>query len=349
MWVWRGLLVRKEETVIVSRQEAGSIGRDGDRAVAGRNTPTVLLVAMDASERPATIYGVDFSAARRDAGRNTWIAKCEVAERSGEGALVVERLADAAEFLGCDPGRESMLPALVELIGGNSAAPRAFGLDFPFGLPRELQGRTWHEFVSGVRECDEWGELGEVDGPRALYDGARARAENEGVGLRRETDEECGGQEPTGFRIKTQTFYGVSALLAEVADEVAVLPMDDEAGKTVVIETYPAATFRRLADELDVDVHDTGYKRDTREAIDRRRRNVDALAEAGVEFDGHDEEGHEEFAVASDHALDAVAAAWATWQAAESGYRFDAEEAAYDEVALDVAGPAARSEGYIYR
>lgn len=156
--------------------------------------------------------------------------------------------------------------------------------------------------------------------------------------LLRVTDSISGGQRPTGFRIKTQTYYGISALLGELSDDVAVLPMDREARDTIVLETYPAATFRRL-DENVSRAYGMGYKRDTRESIDRRRKNVDALSDAGVEFCGHDE-----VAVAADHALDAVAAAWATWRAAESNY-----EVRDDEQPVDVVTSAAKSEGYIYR
>lgn len=283
------------------------------------------------------VYGVDFSAAARDAGRNTWIAECTPA---GE-QLVVDDIAEAANAPGCDPDRDATLDHLVHLIAGDADERRAFGLDFPFGLPRALTGEEgWHEFVSGVRERDQWGELGEVDGPQALYDGARSLAVDADVRLRRETDEEHGGQEPTGFRIKTQTYYGISSVLAPVAgaDGVSVVPMDDGEGEAVVIETYPAAAFRGLRAEVEGPVHDRGYKRDTRESIERRRENVDALDSAGVGFGYLDE-----FAVASDHALDAVAAAYATWQAVKDG---DPREEVTDETGK--VDCHYETEGYIY-
>lgn len=284
------------------------------------------------------VYGVDFSASKRDAGRNTWIAECSPAEDG----LVVEGLADAATVLDCDPGREATLEALVDLIEADGDGRRAFGLDFPFGLPRDLMGEgDWHTFVSGVRDGDGWGALGAVDGPRALYEHARARAEGGDVDLLRRTDAERGGQEPTGFRIKTQTYHGISGVLAPVAanEDVSVVPMDDGVPETVVLETYPAAAFRRLRDDLGRGVHDRGYKRDTRDAIERRRANVDGLAGAGVQF-GEDET----FAVASDHALDAVAAAYAAWRATRAG--------GHPGCLVDGAGEIPepyRREGYIFR
>lgn len=260
-------------------------------------------------EPPERIYGVDFSAAKRDAGRNTWIAECTPTDEG----LEVECLADAATRLECDPDRGSTLDALVDEIAESPGDSRAFGLDFPFCLPVWLlDGDDWHEFVSETP--DRWGALGAVDGPRSLYDSAEERAQTGGGSLRRETDEAHGGQKPTGFRIKTQTYYGISELLAAVAEEVSVVPMDAPEEDTLLLETYPASVFRRLEEQLSDEVYDIGYKRDTREAIERRRANVEALQDSGVEFGDH-----RDFAVGSDHALDAVAAAYATWQATNSG------------------------------
>lgn len=255
---------------------------------------------MDSSDLPSIIYGVDFSAAAKDSGRNTWIAEC----KPSEDGIVVERLADAVEFLECSPRRDSTLPALVDLIGKDLPERRAFGLDFPFGLPRDLQGGNWHEFISGIRDRDEWGELGVIDDPQSLYGEARARAEDANFGLRRETDRNRGGQEPTGYRIKTQTYYGISRVLANVADDASVVPVDEPTGNTVVLETYPRAVF------ASIDAVQEGYKHNTRRSIENRRKNVEALSAEGVELGEH-----ATFAVASDDALDAVAAAWATWGA----------------------------------
>lgn len=94
---------------------------------------------MPPPDLPFKIYGVDFSAAKRDAGRNTWVAKCQIEERAEkDDRLVIEALADAAAFLECDPGRDSTLKALVDRIEDDLDEPRAFGLDFPFGLPGAL-------------------------------------------------------------------------------------------------------------------------------------------------------------------------------------------------------------------
>lgn len=146
--------------------------------------------------------------------------------------------------------------------------------------------------------------------------------------LLRETDADHGGQEPTGFRIKTQTYYGISAVLAPLAEDeaVSVVPMEEPRGATVVLETYPRAVFE------EIDANGRGYKRDTRRSIERRRENVEALESASVGL-GDDAKS---YAIASDDALDAVAAAYATWRAT----CVDGHPEAYPD--------GARHEGYIF-
>lgn len=267
---------------------------------------------MQEFNAPEVIYGVDYSASKRDAGRNTWIAKCDPID---DDKLVVDCLADAAAFLNCMPKRNATNKALVECIVDGTEKVRALGIDFPFGLPSDLLETEddWHAFVADVP--DRWGALGEVSDPATLYEAAREYVDGDARRLRRVTDDEHGGQAPTGFRIKTQTYYGISCVLAPVADDVSVLPMDAMVSNTLVLETYPAGTFRKLEERsANGSVFPTGYKRDTHESIRRRRANVDALADAGVVFGRH-----RQFAVATDDALDAVAAAYATWRATEDG------------------------------
>lgn len=253
------------------------------------------------------VVGVDFSAARRAAGRRTWLAE---ARADGE-ALELEGLEDAAGRLGCDPSREETLDALVEHVAGLDGA--VVGLDFPFSLPAALLDADWHSFVDATPE--RWGRLGDVDSPEALYEAATRFADEAGVGLRRATDGRRGGQEPTGFRIKTQTYYGISRVLKGLHRDAAVAPFDDPTGSSpAVVEAYPAACFDALG------ANRTGYKRDTRAAVEARRENVSALERAGVDVADH---GH--VAVASEHALDAVAAAVAAWRAARAEFAVDGE------------------------
>jgi hypothetical protein len=270
--------------------------------------------------RVERVVGVDFSAAKADAGRRTWVAEAAV----GDGELELTALSDAAGHLGCAPSREATLAALVEYLTAAREERVVVGLDFPFSLPAALlAGDDWHAFVAATP--GRWGRLDGVDSPRALYEAATRLAAAENASLRRATDAARGGQEPTGFRIKTQTYYGVSAVLRRVAGDVAVAPFDDAAAAdTVLVEAYPAALFDSLSGATR-----TGYKRDTREGVEARRRNAAALEAAGVGFGGD-----EAFAVATDDALDAVAAAVAAWRAAA------------DDFAVD--GDGAGAEGHIY-
>lgn len=272
------------------------------------------------------VIGVDFSADKSKAGRRTWVAETEVVNDG----LKLCKLADAAEYLDCRPSREDSLSELaVKLRDGwkNSVV----GLDFPFSLPTSLlDGDDWRTFVE--KTPGEWGALPDVDSPDDLYEQAKERAEKEGNFLMRTTDEARKGQPPTGFRIKTQTYYGISEILAKIVGDVAVKPMDDTAAAdTIVVETYPAALFDTL------DGHRTGYKSDTREGISRRKENLESLKQANVVFNDH-----RDFAVASDDALDAVACAVAAWRAAKDGFEIDDaddSESTADNYAV---------EGYIY-
>ena len=272
---------------------------------------------MQPNSVPEAVYGVDFSAAANSAGASTWVARC-VPAADGDG-LVVTALASASEFLDIDStDRRDVLPALADRLGGVSG-PAVAGLDFPFSLPAWTLGDAdWRSFVAATPT--EWGALEGVDDPRDLFDAVRAGGDD-GKPLRRATDDDHGGQDPAGFRIKTQTYYGISALLRPLVahDDVAVPPVravDDP--RLTVVETYPASVF----DRLDGAVR-TGYKRDQRRHVEARRRNVAALRGAGVRFA---DEAAVDCAVATDDALDAVAAAFA----AASNYP-DALEREYDD------------------
>ena len=81
------------------------------------------------------VYGVDFSGAK-DAGRRMWIAG---GKAEGD-TLRIDRCSPAYEWLECGKDREGCLAALRRMIAGERGC--AFGLDFPFGLPRDLVRRA---------------------------------------------------------------------------------------------------------------------------------------------------------------------------------------------------------------
>ncbi|MXR41317.1 DUF429 domain-containing protein [Halobaculum sp. WSA2] len=269
---------------------------------------------------PTAVYGVDLSAAAASAGADTWVARCFV----DDGTLVVDELASAAEFLGLgSTARDDVLPALSAHLGGVDG-PAVAGVDVPFSLPAWVLGdRTWREFVAATP--GEWGVLDAVDDPRDLYDAVREAADADaGRPIRRATDDAHGGQDPAGFRIKTQTYYGISVLLRRLIEREGVcvppaLPASalggtagadgDQLPRLAVLETYPASVFDRLDG-----AERTGYKKAQRRHVEARRRNVAALVDDGVRFA---DDAARDCAVATDDALDAVAAA----SAAERNYQ----------------------------
>ena len=269
---------------------------------------------------PSRVVGVDFSAAARSAGEKTWIAVC----RRREGELVVEKLATATETLGVTgTDRETVLPALVAFLA-DPPEPTVAGLDFPFSLPAEYLGfggtpddpdgepgdttdtpadptDLWRSFVADTPE--RWGVLGAVDDPKELYEAAERTAEERDYPRTRATDDDHGGQEPAGYRIRTQTFYGISAVLAPLVDRGARVPPVTPAADAdlTLLETYPAAVFDGL------DAVREGYKPDSRAGVTARRDNRAALRDAGVTVEGVTAD----CLTARDDALDAVAAAYA--------------------------------------
>jgi hypothetical protein len=86
------------------------------------------------------VYGIDFSGAR-DAGNRIWIASGVV----DEDTLLIEACYRARELPGSARDRGRCLEALRCFIAEEMGA--AFGLDFPFGLPRELVVQdSWQGF-----------------------------------------------------------------------------------------------------------------------------------------------------------------------------------------------------------
>ncbi len=260
------------------------------------------------SPTPERVLGLDFSAAARASGAKSWVADCRF---DGE-TLRVERLATASEWLDLDTTERD--PVLAELADRliDPPEPTVVGMDFPFSLPAEFLGfdrdstaggNHWRSFLRGTPT--DWGILDDVADPRDLYDRVTATAEEQSLPLSRRTDDANGGQNPAGFRIKTQTFYGISALLRPIVEHgnVRVAPvLDDPTADLTVMETYPAAVFDALPDAVR-----EGYKDDDRASVRNRRQNRAALQAAGVEIEGLDADA----AVATDDALDAVAAAYA--------------------------------------
>jgi hypothetical protein len=185
----------------------------------------------DASRR--RIYGVDFSGAK-DAGRRIWIARGTV---DGH-ALRIDECRRADRYLDCGKSRERCLAALRDFIGEEGTC--AFGLDFPFGLPRELvKQKNWEDFVLSFP--DDYASLEEF--------GRLCREAGGGRELKRVTDRKCETPfSPYNLRLFRQTYYGIRDVLNPlVRDRLAcVLPMQDARSNGAwVLEICPASTLKQ--------------------------------------------------------------------------------------------------------
>ena len=190
--------------------------------------------------RIRTIYGVDFSGAA-EAGRNAWIAQCDVIAKSKTLRLVS---LDPLERLAGESKRDVSLAWLVKAIRESTDA--LWGIDFPFGLPLELGWHAWPEQLEAVRA---WKESTNAFG-RHCCDRAMEKVQK--LHTRRDTDVET--KTPFDcyhYRIIYQTFHGMRDVLLPLRDDPAtcVLPFDVaaiEGAKRIVAEACPGSTLKRL-------------------------------------------------------------------------------------------------------
>ncbi|MDS0293539.1 DUF429 domain-containing protein [Halogeometricum luteum] len=280
---------------------------------------------MSGFRAPTTVYGVDFSGARR-AGESIYLAR----GTAEDGALDVEACVPAPDLLEADAVRESVLPALRSFLA-ETGGGTAFGLDFSFGLPAFLLDAAgvddWAAFV-------RWFPDGFADASEFSAWARERAAEREGdrTYYRRETDRAVGATSPYHFFVKAQTFHGVRDVLKPLveAGSARVLPMrDPDPDLPWALEAYPAATLDRLGG------HRERYKTNDESGRRRRAENVDALAALdGVSV--ADDVRKRAVADADGDALDAVVAAVATWERTRSAER------------LRPSGTAWRREGHIF-
>lgn len=241
------------------------------------------------------IYGVDFSGAR-DAGSRTWVARGMV---EGDG-LVVEEVFPVRELEGGARERDAAHGALREYIQGRSES--AFGMDFPFGVPRPLVMRgSWEEFVRCFPE--------DFAGPEEFREFCYQVAG--GKERRRVTDREAGAPiSPYNRRTYRMTFYGIRDVLNPLvtAGEAVVLPMQERReGAAWVMETCPACTLKERGLY-------PSYKEMSGEREEARARILD-----GMEPDIMLSESAAERVIADvgGDGLDAVLAAFAVFRALE--------------------------------
>jgi hypothetical protein len=184
---------------------------------------------------------VDFSGAKL-AGRATWIARLEFAER---GAFHLAELTRLEELCGTAE-REEALQHLVGLIRASEGC--LWALDFPFGFPVEVMGREarWRDQFPFLRA---WSEDGYGAGLECVRRAERLSGRKH---IRRQTDaEERAPFDPFHYRIIHQTFHGMRDVLGPLrADrETAILPFHYcrlPAAKSALVEACPSSTLLRL-------------------------------------------------------------------------------------------------------
>lgn len=181
--------------------------------------------------RRTRFLGIDFSGAK-DAGKHIAIATATIED----GALRVEDCKLGESLVGSGRRLEPCLGALVDLIEGERSA--GIGLDFPFGIPRELvEESSWEDFVVGF--------AAQYQTPEEFRASWRQACETE---PRRHTDNECHTpMSPYNLRLYKQTFYGIRDVLRPLAaaGKARVLPMQKpEPGLPWLVEVCPASTLR---------------------------------------------------------------------------------------------------------
>lgn len=306
------------------------------------------------SEPPDRVYGVDFSAAARDAGRNVWIAAG--VPTAGGDRLVVDTLEPAVDFFEGDPtAREETLERLRTFIADEERA--AFGLDFPFGVASEVTDATeWTEFVTRFPESldvdvSASGDEEAARPAKRFYDAMAAAYEDATAAAARDVD--AVGLSPVDWRMKELTFHGIRDVLRPLVagegietasdeaatSDVAVVPMQPVADRSVVaFETYPSEVFRELGANPD------GYKGRRNAHLQARLENLHALEAAGVALADDGERADEEDpadadaralrvkASAYDDALDALGACYATWKHTATGTDFEHAPESFGEI-----------------
>ena len=188
----------------------------------------------DSRYLPNKIYGIDFSGAK-NAGSKIWIASAIIVEN----ALRIEDCYQAKDLPDSAAERNRCLGALRSFISVQKAC--AFGLDFPFSLPKKLiKANSWEEFILAFAnrypDAEQFRKICWVT--------AGNREE------RRDTDEIS--QTPLSaynLRLFRQTYFGIRDILAPlVRDKLAsVLPMQSATpDKPWLIEVCPASTLRQM-------------------------------------------------------------------------------------------------------
>lgn len=189
---------------------------------------------IDRQYRPSRVFGVDFSGAI-DAGTKIWVASGTIVSN----ILKVEDCLQAKDLPDSSAERDKCLCSLRDFISKQKES--AFGLDFPFGLPKEVikVSNNWEEFVLSFSDC--------YADPEQFRRACRMVAC--GSEPKRATDEEA--ETPWcayNLRLYKQTYYGIRYVLSPLVQEqlVCVLPMQTISPHIPwLFEICPASTLKK--------------------------------------------------------------------------------------------------------
>jgi hypothetical protein len=275
--------------------------------------------ATDLQYRPSRVYGVDFSGAEK-AGTKIWIASATIVR----GALKVEDCRQAKDLPGSTAERDQCLRSLRDFISTQKEC--AFGLDFPFGLPRDLvRENSWEDFVLS------FGSI--YSGPQEFACISHTAAH--GKELWRDTDRKAHAPlSVNNLFLYRQTYYGIRDVLAPLVREqlACVIPMQRKLhGKPWLFEVCPASTLKNIKLYL------SPYKGRDMESRVHRERIIEGLEKTGTMLIKSSELRLKILDDWHGDALDSVIAAFATFRALSN------------PACLSVPGTSAYAlEGYIY-
>jgi len=251
---------------------------------------------IQVSSQPSQILGIDFSGAK-NAGTKIWIAIGYVA---GD-VLKIERCYPAKLLPESSKHRDQCLVALRHFIITQRAC--VCGLDFPFGLPRELvKEDNWGEFILSFGN-----RYGNPDEFRET-----CHRDTHGRERRRVTDEERRTPfSPYNLRVYRQTYFGIRDVLAPLVRDksVCVLPMQNASpDKSWIVEVCPASTLKTV----DLYWH---YKGNSKENIAARAHILDKIEGTGELLVQTPQLQSRILDDRHGDALDSVVAAFATYRA----------------------------------
>ncbi|MEO9592133.1 DUF429 domain-containing protein [Rhodopirellula bahusiensis] len=214
--------------------------------------PDTMFRTSEAKVCFQTVFGVDFSGAAL-AGKNAWIAELQISsDDTASPPLELVDLQPLGRVAGQDD-RECVYRWLTSRIRTSKHA--LWGMDFPFGLPVELNLGSWkaqlRHLAKHPGDAKSYGQ--------SLVKLARQRSGV--IHIRRETDRET--QTPFDcyhYRIIYQTFHGMRDVLLPIADDptTAVMPFQEDkltrrstanaspAVCRVVVEACPSSTLKRM-------------------------------------------------------------------------------------------------------